>query len=208
MAGGTTPPHGATRFIETAQGVLSYAQLAPLLAERVLAVERAIAEGAYSAEPLSPELIRRFHQRLCGDLVPDWAGRWRIADVRVGDHTPPPPFRVASLMLDYAADVNARLSSTAAGQDADLLTEHLAFAEGRLLSIHPFPDFNGRVTRLWLRELVTRLELPDVQLVPTSPGDTVEYLAALRAADASQWEPLRQIWLRRLESGLNDSLPA
>lgn len=208
MAGGTTPPHGATRFIETAHGVLSYAQLAPLLAERVLAVERAIVEGAFSAHPLTPQLVCAFHQRLCGELVPDWAGRWRTVEVNVGEHTPPPPFRVASLMVDYAADINIRLSSVTAGQDADLLTEHLAFAEGRLLSIHPFPDFNGRVTRLWLRELVTRLELPNVALVPASPDETVEYLAALRAADASRWEPLRQIWLRRLESGLNESLPA
>lgn len=204
MAGGTTPPYGATRFIETAQGVLSYAQLAPLLAERVLAVERAIAEGAFSDEPLTPELVCTFHQRLCGDLVPAWAGRWRTVEVRVGDHTPPPGFRVASLMLDYAADVKARLSGLTAGQEANLLTEHLAFAEGRLLSIHPFPDFNGRVTRLWLRELVTRLELPDVGLVPTTADETADYLAALRAADASDWEPLRQIWLRRLEAAFND----
>lgn len=204
MAGGTSPPHGATRFIETTRGVLSYAELAPLLAEQVLVVERSIAEGAFAAEPLSPELVCQFHLRLCGHLVPDWAGRWRTVEVRVGDHTPPPPFRVASLMLDYAADLNARLAGCAGPAELDLLTEHLAFAEGRLLSIHPFPDFNGRVTRLWLRELVTRLDLPDVGLVPVTAAETDTYLAALRAADAAQWEPLRQVWLRRLETAFND----
>ncbi|MGH8524836.1 MAG: hypothetical protein ACREXY_11645, partial [Gammaproteobacteria bacterium] len=39
--------------------------------------------------------------------------------------------------------------------------EALAFAEGRLLSIHPFLDFNGRATRVWLREVIRRLP-PDV----------------------------------------------
>ena len=43
MAGETTPPGGATRFIQTTRGLLSYSQLAPLLAERVLRVEAAIA---------------------------------------------------------------------------------------------------------------------------------------------------------------------
>ena len=32
MAGETTPPGGATRFIQTTRGLLSYSQLAPLLA--------------------------------------------------------------------------------------------------------------------------------------------------------------------------------
>lgn len=36
MAQDSTQPRHATRFIETARGILSYSQLAPLLAERVL----------------------------------------------------------------------------------------------------------------------------------------------------------------------------
>jgi CRISPR-associated endonuclease/helicase Cas3 len=43
MAADTTPPGGATRYIQTTRGLLSYSQLAPLLAERVLHVERNIA---------------------------------------------------------------------------------------------------------------------------------------------------------------------
>ena len=47
-AGGDSPParaarpDRATRFIETTRGVLSYSELAPLLAERVLRVEAAL----------------------------------------------------------------------------------------------------------------------------------------------------------------------
>ena len=44
MAGDTTPPDGATRHIQTTQGILTYSQLAPLLAGRVLKVERDIAD--------------------------------------------------------------------------------------------------------------------------------------------------------------------
>lgn len=74
MAGETTPPDGATRFIETTRGVLSYSQLAPLLAERVLGVERAIAAGVFAAQPPTGELILQFQSQIAGDLVPDWAG--------------------------------------------------------------------------------------------------------------------------------------
>lgn len=50
MARETTPPDGAIRFIETTRELLSYSQLAPLLAERVLQVERSIA-------------VQKFHRR-------------------------------------------------------------------------------------------------------------------------------------------------
>jgi len=47
-AGGTTSPPDATRYLETIRGVLSYRELAPLLAERVGNVEAQIVSGAYA----------------------------------------------------------------------------------------------------------------------------------------------------------------
>lgn len=177
MAGETTPPGGATRFIQTTRGLLSYSQLAPLLAERVLRVETAIATGEFATQLLGEELVLRFHSEIAGDLVPDWAGRWRDAEVRVGEHHPPPPYRVPVLMRDYGSDLRARMEN-ASGKMDELLLEFLAFAEGRLLSVHPFNDFNGRVTRLFLRELIRRLELPPVDLTPTEPAGEKGYFAA------------------------------
>jgi len=91
MAGETTPPGGATRFIETTRGLLSYAQLAPILAERVLEVERAIASGHFSDQPMAGQLILLFHCKICGDLVPAWSDAGvmrRCASVNI---TRPPP---------------------------------------------------------------------------------------------------------------------
>ena len=84
--------------------------------------------------------------------------------------------------------------------DPATLLESLAFAEGRLLSIHPFLDFNGRVTRLWLRELLRRLNLPPIDLVPAAAAAEPPYFAALRAGDRLDWHPLAEIWRQRLES--------
>jgi hypothetical protein len=50
MAPETTPPGGASRYLQIALGLLSYTQLAPLLAERVLRVERDLASGAFAAQ--------------------------------------------------------------------------------------------------------------------------------------------------------------
>jgi CRISPR-associated endonuclease/helicase Cas3 len=45
-------------------------------------------------------------------------------------------------MQDYGEDLRVRLDN-ASGQLDSLLLETLSFAEGRLLSIHPFTDLNG-----------------------------------------------------------------
>jgi CRISPR-associated endonuclease/helicase Cas3 len=196
MAEGSTSPGHATRTVETTRGVLTYAQLAPLLAERVLAVEQQIAAGDFSSRPLDGDFTRQLHAAIAGDLVPDWAGRWRTVAVQVGAHEPPAPHEIPVLMRVYTDDLATRL----AHPTDELLLETLAFAEGRLLSIHPFRDFNGHVTRLFLRELLRRIDLPPVDLVPLTPADEPVYFAALRAGDHLDWQPLAAIWRQRLES--------
>jgi len=198
MAPETTPSGGATRYLQTTRGLLSYSQLAPLLAERVLRVERGIAAGVFGTQFVFPELILEFHRQIAGDLCPEWAGRWRDAEVRVGEHHPPAPHRVPMLMRDYGEDLRVRLEN-ASGHMDELLLESLAFAEGRLLSIHPFTDFNGRTARLFLRELLRRMELPPVDLVPTDAASEAAYRVALRAGDTLDWRPLMAVWQQRFE---------
>ena len=72
-----TRPDRATRFVETTLGVLSYTQLAPLLAERVTRLEAALLAQAFAPRPLDESLLTEFHARICGDLTPEWAGKWR-----------------------------------------------------------------------------------------------------------------------------------
>jgi len=74
-----------------------------LLAERALRIEQEIVRGSFSLRPLDDALLLEFHSRLCGDLLPEWAGRCRTTEVRVGNLHPPPPYRVPMLIRDYAA---------------------------------------------------------------------------------------------------------
>jgi CRISPR-associated endonuclease/helicase Cas3 len=113
-------------------------------------------------------------------------------------------------MHEYGLDLQARLSSLDAGVpasndatgsrdiDTAALFETLAFAEGHLLSIHPFTDFNGRTTRLFLRLLMRRLDLPAVAIVG-DPDRPEPYFETLRAADRRDWRPLQALWQQRIE---------
>lgn len=191
---GTRPPAHATRYLETTRGRLSYLDLAPHLAEAVRRLESAIESGEFDDRPIDGELIETLHRRLCAELTPQLAG-WRHINVVVGAHTPPDCHRVPLLVREYGRDLEARLAALP-GASPDILLEALAFAEGRLLSIHPCADFNGRLTRVLLRLLLRRLDLPWVDLLP-SAGKEVAYLAALAAADRNDWRPLMAVWRER-----------
>jgi len=194
----TTRPRSATRSIETTQGILTYAQLAPLLGEQVAKVEEHILDGVYANVQSFAQLALDFHREIAFALVPDWAGQWRRNQVVVGTHTPPPSHEVPILMRQYADDISARLSH--ASESEDRLLETLAYAEGRFLTIHPFSDFNGRVVRLLLRELMFRLKLPPVKLLPETDSEEEQiYLKALRAADHLDWTALIAVWKKRFE---------
>ncbi len=195
-----TQPDRTTRFIETALGTLSYSEIAPILAERVLRVEARIYGGDFEGLNLDERLLSELHRLICADLVPDWAGRWRAIAVRVGNLEPPLPHKIPVLMRDYGADFSARWPDASAGL-SHLTLECLAFAEGRFLTIHPFTDFNGRTIRLFLLEILRRLDLPRVVLAPESEVERQSYFHALDAADRSDWQPLITIWETRLING-------
>lgn len=193
-----TRPENATRFIETRLGTLSYAELAPLLAERVALLELELFEHECFAEAaLDEHLVKDIHRGIAGDLMPDWAGRWRDIEVTVGRLSPPAPWQLATLMRDYGLDLQARWAGAVSG-DPGLLLEFLAFAEGRFLTVHPFRDFNGRTIRVFLLELLRRLDLPRVELAPQTEEGRAAYFAALEAADRQDWQPLMQVWECRL----------
>jgi len=200
--GTTRLPHSATRFVETSLGIISYRQLALHLSDQVADVEAAIARREYAALPLDEYFLLGLHGQLCRELVPAIAGRWRTGDVLVGDHEPPPSRLVPLRMREYAADLAARMESALANPEQRLL-ETLAFAEGLLLHIHPFADFNGRVTRLFLIELLYRLDLPIIDPAAASDAETQRYLAALRAYHRKDAAPLMAIWRERLEQEVN-----
>lgn len=194
----TQTPRHATRYIETSHGRLSYRELAPLLAEWVARVEERVADDDYASEALDERLVLKLHGDIAAELVPAMGGKWRRKDVRVGSHEPPSYLRVPELIREYVLDLAARIEN--ASDDYERLLETLAFAEGRLLSIHPFEDFNGRVTRVFLSELLRRLNLPEVDPTPDDGPPARIYLDALRAADRHNWKPLMSIWRERLDA--------
>ena len=158
-------------------------------AELNLAEQRNIEAGATSAyrwrgDVLTDDFLRRLHARLFGEVWA-WAGDYRLTERNIGIDPARIPGEVRMVMEDarYWID-NATWP----------LDETAVRLHHRLVAIHPFPNGNGRTTRLMADLLAVRLGREPFswgRASLTEIGDTRQrYIAALRTADNHDIGPL------------------
>lgn len=133
---------------------------------------------------LSEEFIRRLHKRLFGDVWA-WAGEFRKTERNIG-----------------IEPVQIPVELRTAFDDARYWIEHETFPPDeiavrlhhRLVAIHPFPNGNGRTTRLMGDLVAARLGQEPFTWGRQNLTDVSEtrarYIAALRAADNHDIGPL------------------
>ena len=125
---------------------------------RVQAEVDRMAAGGTLPDPASSDFLRWLHREFYRDAAPEMLclrgetreivmepGAWRSQsehDVAIGRHQPPSSYRVADFM-SYFAD---RYRFEQMGKAARIMA--IPAAHHRMNYIHPFPDGNGRVSRL------------------------------------------------------------
>ena len=130
-------------------------------------IDRAAQDGTL-ADPADPVFLRGLHRAFYADASPAaltiagqghsfvmTPGEWRNGpqqDVQVGRHVPPASDRVADFMhyfhTRFAFDPPEGMRLTAVGPGRGKRILAMATAHHRFNWIHPFPDGNGRVSRL------------------------------------------------------------
>lgn len=188
---------GSTREFETAEGRLSYSELSERLAVPLVAIYDEILQAKPDQIVIDSEWLCMRHKRLAGHLFPDWAGRFRDVNVQIGAHLPPPYYEVPIHMRKFCDDLAERLRHDP-GVSVRSAAEFLAWSDWRFQWIHPFKDFNGRIGRVLLAALLYKIGLPHVEMAPSDSQLRRQYLDALQVADTQSFEPLTDLWLRRL----------
>jgi Fic-DOC domain mobile mystery protein B len=134
---------------------------------------------------LSEKFIMDLHFRMFGATW-KWAGKYRTSDKNIGVPYWDIPMRVIELLKN----VQTHIESQAMPQDEIAIRFH-----HKLVSIHPFPNGNGRHSRLMADLLIVNLGGKPFSwgggsdLVPPSEIRNA-YLFALRAADSRDIVPL------------------
>jgi len=103
---------------------------------------------------ISEEVILKLHYHVLGRVNPKESGVYRRVQVTVGDYMCPHPRRVKSLMDKFYKWLNS--------DDARKLhpIKYAALAHFKLVSIHPFVDGNGRVSRLLMNLILMKKNYP------------------------------------------------
>lgn len=128
--------------------------------------------------------LRRLHQKMF-DLTWRWAGQFRNTETNIGVAWPQIPMRVEQL----CGNVRYQIEHQVFPWD-----EVAARFHHELVSIHPFPNGNGRHSRLAADLLLIRNGQPRFTWASRSLTESSairqDYIAALREADAGNIERL------------------
>jgi Fic-DOC domain mobile mystery protein B len=127
---------------------------------------------------LSSQFLCKLHEKLFGDVW-KWAGKFRTIEVNISNYR---AFDVAPQLLNFFEDIKLWIPGGKMSWD-----EISAEMHHRLVSIHPFPNGNGRTTRIYTEYVQRRNNCPVTSWKATLTDDPrrrrSDYITALKAAD-------------------------
>jgi Fic-DOC domain mobile mystery protein B len=136
--------------------------------------------------PFTDTWMRKVHESMFGDVW-TWAGEARTSNTIIGCDWTLIGQELANLSLDVQAwtDTWPRI-------------EQAAMLHHRAVHIHPFPNGNGRWSRLlaniWLSRHGEKIvEWPDPEMGKPDSSIRGKYILALRAADEFDMNPLNEL---------------
>lgn len=150
----------------------------------ILQAERWIFGRRRRVDHLSEPFVRELHRRMF-DETWRWAGQYRKTAKNIGV----PAYQIAMSVKDVCEDVKTWLEQEVYPLDDIAIRLH-----HRLVAIHPFPNGNGRHTRLMADILLVRAGSQRFswggQNLQTAGSSRAAYLASLRAADRGEYGAL------------------
>lgn len=133
---------------------------------------------------LSEKFIKDLHRRMFGDVW-RWAGDFRTSERNIGTTY----YEIPTALRDLLADAKTWIEDTSYSPDEIAIRFH-----HRLVQIHPFPNGNGRHSRLMADLLIMQLGGERFTWGSANLADAGDvrkrYIGALKAADDQDLGPL------------------
>lgn len=132
----------------------------------------------------SDTFLRKLHKKMFCDVWV-WAGEYRITERNIGVA----PYQIPMKLMQLFDDLNFWIDNkTYSNHEIAVRLHH------KLVQIHPFPNGNGRVSRLMADLVLRKLEGKTLYWGDTNLVDVSEvrrkYIDALRKADAGDYTDL------------------
>lgn len=137
-------------------------------------------------EILNENFIKLLHKKMFGDIW-KWAGSFRTTERNIGVA----PYQIQTQLRILLDDIQYWISNKTYSEKEIAIRFH-----HRLVQIHPFPNGNGRISRLMADLLMQKLRQPELNW---GSGDLTEisdlrkkYIIALQEADNGDYSKLIQ----------------
>lgn len=139
-----------------------------------------------SKDIFSDTFLRELHKKMFGDVW-KWAGAYRTSERNIGVA----PYQIPIKLMQLFDDVKFWIENkTYSNREIAVRLHH------KLIQIHPFPNGNGRVSRLMADLVLEKLEGTKLYWGNTNLVNVSEvrssYIAALRKADAGDYTDLME----------------
>ena len=139
----------------------------------------------------SDTFLRNLHKKMFCDVWV-WAGEYRITERNIGVV----PYQIPMKLIQLFDDLNFWIDNkTYSNHEIAVRLHH------KLVQIHPFPNGNGRVSRLMADLVLQKLEGKTLYWEDTNLVDVSEvrrkYIDALRKADAGDYTDLLNFTMKK-----------
>lgn len=202
----STKPKSATKYLDTAFGIMPRSKVIPFEREGVKKAQQFIIKLSEKQTNITSQLIREVHNVGFGFIFPDWAGKFRTIDVTVGNYEPPHHSRIPELVKNLCDDLSERLSHLPSPEQEEqflaAVISLLAWFQHRFVWIHPFKDYNGRVARLLTNLILFNLGFPILTIRAETGKDRNKYVEAMKEADQHDLSKLEALITNALKESL------
>lgn len=196
---------GETSWKETKFGILPRSKVIQLEIQGTQKGLLLLQKISVTKEPLSIDLIKRIHKSSFSDILLDRAGAFRTVQVEYSRKEAPHYSKIHEMMQNLIDDIKhgvKQLPSKESDEYIKTIVELLAFFQHRFVVIHPFLDYNGRMSRMFTNYLLMREQLPTIEIPVTTKTLRKMYIRSLQKADEGDYQALQNI----IEKALNESL--
>lgn len=206
MKKSSTKPKGATSYKETSFGIIPRSKLLRLELEGTKSGLDLINSliGKNRSIQITPQLILEIHKISFGWIFPSWAGKYRTIRVEFSGKETALPYQVPELIVNLCADLEERLKHLIPEDESYIeeVVKLLAWFQHRLVWIHPFQDYNGRVARMLTILILLKLDLPPIEIRAEIGADRNKYLEAMYVADTNNYLKLEYLIRKALDESL------
>jgi Fic family protein len=146
-------------------------------------------------------LILSLHKTIASDIMPEGskvdAGHYRIDNRIAGWDMPfPSPELVPRMMTEFFLRADNHMQKSSSGEIN--IFETAALISHDFVSIHPFPDFNGRVSRVIMNMVLQAFLCPFPVSLKATGRERHSYFSSLRKANNGKIAPLASLIAKRV----------